>query len=179
MTYANAEELIQTKVKVEEPEDVKESKALTKTEIYKGVKQGVITPDQGIELLVDLGYSQDKAEYLLTINVEVLSGSPETFDDFKGLTDRYKRTQDMETTPVPEEIKTAADELVKIRLEVEALERAEKEERGKLTAEEEVPDSASATLKQTQVALNRARSELQRQQLAYDSLVARWKHGVG
>jgi len=46
-----------------------------------------------------------------------------------------------------------------------------------LTAEEEVPDSASAKLVELQVALNRARAELQRLELDYRAKVAAWKHG--
>lgn len=69
MAAAAAEELVQTKVKVEESEAVQESKALTKTEIYKAVKQGRLTRDQGVDLLQDLEYSRDKAELLLDINV--------------------------------------------------------------------------------------------------------------
>jgi hypothetical protein len=178
MTEASAEELIQTKVKVEEPEAVTEAKNLTKTEIYKGVKQDVITVDEGVELLMDLDYSRDQAEYLLAINVEALAGSPETFEQFKSLTDKYRRSTKMEPVPVPEELKAAADELVKIKLEVESLERSVKEEGAQLVDIETAPDAATAKLKQLQVALNRARAELQRVQLKYNSLVAQWKHGA-
>jgi len=44
-------------------------KELTKTEIYKGVKNGKITRGQGVELLMDLGYDEDTATYLLDINI--------------------------------------------------------------------------------------------------------------
>jgi hypothetical protein len=44
-------------------------KELTKTEIYKGVKTGKLIRDQGVELLMDLGYDEDTAAYLLDINI--------------------------------------------------------------------------------------------------------------
>ena len=179
MPAERVEEMIQMKVKPQEPERVEEGKALTKTEIYKGVKKELITWSEGIELLMDLGYAEDEADYILAINVGVLEGSPETFAEFKDLTTKYKIATGREEKPMPEELKTAAAELVKIKLEVEALERSVKEERGLLTAEEEVPDAASAKLKELQVTLNRARAELQRIQLNYNSLVAQWRHGAG
>lgn len=63
------EEFIQEKIKPESPARVEELAALTKSEIYKGVKQGKITREEGIELLVDLGKNKIEAEYLLDINV--------------------------------------------------------------------------------------------------------------
>uniref|UniRef100_A0A6H2A1H6 Uncharacterized protein n=1 Tax=viral metagenome TaxID=1070528 RepID=A0A6H2A1H6_9ZZZZ len=178
MPADRVEEMIQQKIGPQEPERVEDAKSLTKTEIYKGVKKEVITWDEGIELLTDLGYDYDEADYILTINVEALAGSPETFEEFKGITQKYRIAAGREEAPMPEELKAAAAELVKIKREVEALEIAVKEERRLLTAEEEVPDSASAKLKRLQVTLNRARAELQRIQLDYNSQVAAWKHGA-
>ena len=44
-------------------------KDLTKAEIVKGVKVGVISRTQGGELLVDMGYSVDEAIYILAIDI--------------------------------------------------------------------------------------------------------------
>jgi len=65
------EELIQTKFKSSEGERVVKERDLTVTDIYKGVKQGVITRGEGLELLMDLGYDEDEADYKLTINIPV------------------------------------------------------------------------------------------------------------
>lgn len=44
-------------------------KELTKAEIYKGVKTGKITRPEGVDLIMDLGYDEDTATYLLDINI--------------------------------------------------------------------------------------------------------------
>jgi len=63
------EELIETKVKPEGAAKTEAERDITKTDIYKGVKQGVITREEAIELLMDLGFDEDDADYLLTINI--------------------------------------------------------------------------------------------------------------
>lgn len=63
------EELIQTKIKTVGPERVEGERDLTKTDIYKGVKTGALTRGEAAELLMDLGFDTEEAEYLLTINI--------------------------------------------------------------------------------------------------------------
>ena len=60
---------IEEKLKADQPERTAAERDITKTDIIKGVKQGVITRAQGIELLVDMGYSEDEADYILEINI--------------------------------------------------------------------------------------------------------------
>lgn len=86
------------------PEKVEEERSLTKTEIYAGVKKGVISWDEGIELLMDLGYSREDAEYILEVRVGALAGSPESFMEFKHLTQGYRRAQGMEYKIPPPEL---------------------------------------------------------------------------
>jgi len=69
MSAGRAEELIQTKVKAGQPERTSSERDVTKTDIIKGVKQTVISRDQGIELLVEMGYDEDEADYILEINI--------------------------------------------------------------------------------------------------------------
>jgi len=69
MPAERVEEMIQTKIKPAESERVSSERDLTKTDIYKGVKQGVILRGEGIELLMDLGFGEDEADYLLAINI--------------------------------------------------------------------------------------------------------------
>jgi hypothetical protein len=82
-------------------------KDLTKAEIIKGVKKGVITIDEGVAQLMELGYDQEEAYYLLAINLEVLTGSPENLGDFKRLTQLYRAATDKSTERTPEEIMLA------------------------------------------------------------------------
>jgi len=178
MPAERVEEMIQTKIKPQEPERVEEGRSLTKTEIYKGVKKGVISWEQGIELLMDLGYDYDEADYILTINVESLADSPETFEEFKAITQKYRIATGREEKPMPEELKKAAEEVVRLTGEVEALEQSIEEEKRGLIEAEGVPGEATARLDELQVFRNRAISELERVKSEYDRLVAEWKHGL-
>jgi len=63
------EELMETKVKPEGAAKTEAERDITKTDIYKGVKTGVITRGEAMELLMDLGFDEDDADYLLTINI--------------------------------------------------------------------------------------------------------------
>ena len=158
------------------PEQVEETRSLTKTEIYKGIKAGTISPEQGVELLMDMNYDRETAEYLVEVNVGVLAGSPETFEEFKGWTQDWRRAAGLEAKPMSEEIKTAAAEVVRLTAEVEALTQSiEEEERG-LVAEEVLPEEATKRLKSLQVKRNRAESKLSAAKSEYDRLVAEWKH---
>ncbi|KKK86349.1 hypothetical protein LCGC14_2764130, partial [marine sediment metagenome] len=69
MPGARVDELIQTKIKAASGERTAGEKDLTKTDIIKGVKTGRVTRAQGIELLEDLGYSEDEADFILFINI--------------------------------------------------------------------------------------------------------------
>lgn len=178
MPAERVEEMIQMKVKPQEPERIEEGRSLTKTDIYKGVKKEVITWDQGIELLMDLGYDYDEADYILTINVEALAGSPETFEEFKAITRKYRIATGREEKPMPEELKKAAEEVVKLIGEVEALEESITEEKRGLIEGEALPEETTKKLKKLQVAKNRAISELERVKSEYNRLVAQWKHGL-
>ena len=64
-----ADTMIEEKIKKAAPERVATEKDLTKADIINGVKKGVITRVQGAELLVDIGYSNDEAVYLLAVNI--------------------------------------------------------------------------------------------------------------
>jgi len=176
MPADRVEEMIQMKVKPEEPERVAEGRELTKTEIYKGVKKELITWEQGLELLMDMGYDYDEADYILAINVGVLEGSPETYEEFKDLTTKWRKAAGMTTPEFNDKLKAAGAELVRATEEVRTLEESVKDEEFKLVDQDVIPEEAEKRLKELQVALNRARSEKVRLQQAYDALVAEFRH---
>ncbi len=175
---ARGEELWETKFKKGETVSVAEGKSLTKTEIYKGVKKDVINWGEGIELLQDLGYDYDEADYILTINVEAQAGSPETFEAFKAITQKYKLAAGREGKPMSEELKKAAEDVVRLTGEVEAIEKSIEEEKRGLIEGEAIPEAATKRLKKLQVTKNRAISELERVKSEYNSALAEWRHGI-
>uniref|UniRef100_A0A6M3M5D7 Uncharacterized protein n=1 Tax=viral metagenome TaxID=1070528 RepID=A0A6M3M5D7_9ZZZZ len=171
-----ADELIQTKVKSVEPASTAEGKELTKSEIYKGVKQGVISYNEGLDLVMDLDYTKDQADYLLITNVQALTGSPETYMDFKDMTQKYRKAAGLETKPVTEELKAAAAEVVKLTRDVKSLSDTLEAEERTLIKQEVLPGEATAKRDELRVALHRAESALAAAKSHYDSLVAEWRH---
>ena len=178
MPAARLEELIQTKIKSAEPERTTTERDLTKTEIYKGVKTGLITWGEGLELLMDLGYDADEADYILTVNVGVLEGSPETFAEFKDITKKWRKSSGVETEHVVEEMKQAAAEVVKFSKDLEVLHRRVKEEEATLIKDEALPVEATAKRDELRVMLHRAESALAAAKSRYDGLIAEWRHKV-
>ncbi|GAJ03211.1 unnamed protein product, partial [marine sediment metagenome] len=69
MPAERVEEMIQTKIKKVAPDRVSGERDLTKADIYKGVKTGRITRGEASELLTDLGFDEDEADFLLFINI--------------------------------------------------------------------------------------------------------------
>lgn len=69
MTETRAQELLETKFKAAEEERTTAEKSRTRSDIIKGVKQGVITRAQGVELLQDLNYSAEEANFILEVNI--------------------------------------------------------------------------------------------------------------
>jgi len=176
MPADRVEEMIQANSKSVAGAQVEEGKTLTKTEIYKGVKTTAIERSEGIDLLMDLGYNLAQAEYLLDINVAALTGSPETFQEFKDLTQKWRRAVGKEAKPMTEELKQAASEVVKLTEEVGSLETALKEEESTLIDTEGLPPEATAKRDELRVTLHRAESALAAARTHYDNLLAEWKH---
>lgn len=91
-------------------ERVATERDLTKSEIVKGVKQGLLSVAEGKELLEDLGYDASEADYIIAVNVAVLEGSPETFQEFKALTSLRKKARGEEAILPTEELLAAEKE---------------------------------------------------------------------
>jgi len=77
MSPERLEEMIQTKIKPEAPERTTNERDLTKTDIYKGVKKGLLTRAEGEELLQSMGYSPDEAVFIIDLNVPIEDTAPE------------------------------------------------------------------------------------------------------
>jgi len=157
-----------------EPRDKEASKA----DIVKAVKTGLITPEDGYLMLQDIGFTPEASQFILMVQAESSPFSPVNFAEFKDLTTKYKIAIGKEEKPMPEEIKTAAAEVVRLTSEVEALQRSLKEEERGLISTENLPEAATAERDELRVALHRAEAELFSAKIAYDGLVAKWRQGV-
>jgi len=64
-----ADRIYKRLVKAGQAAQVEVERDLTKADIYKGVKQGRISRAEGVILLMELGFNEETADYLLDINV--------------------------------------------------------------------------------------------------------------
>lgn len=176
MPAARVEEMIQTKIKPAQPERIEKERDLTKSEIVKGVKKEYITWEDGVDLLVELGYDPTEADFILSIWIAVEAGSPETLPEFKALTQKWRRSVGKEAAPVPEELKTAANDVIRITREIEELNRAIKDEEAGLIKEEVLPEAATAQLDELRVTLHRAEASLGEARSRYDKQLALFRH---
>jgi len=96
MPAARVEEMWQTKFKPEQPAQVEEERKATATEIMKGVKTGYIDEGAGVGMLQELGYSADTAQFKLDVYLGVSSGSPDTYPEFKRMTQLYRKAMGLE-----------------------------------------------------------------------------------
>jgi hypothetical protein len=71
-------------------------KSLTKADIVSAVKQGLITPEQGYELLVSIGYSDADANFILALVPTTSPFSPVNYNEFKAVTQKWRAAQGLE-----------------------------------------------------------------------------------
>ena len=96
--------LLETKIKKPyQAERVAKERDLTKSEIIKGVKKKVISVEQGIAWLMEMGYDRDEADFIVAVNVAT-EGSPETPLEYRGLVEAYRKSQGMEAKEIPQEV---------------------------------------------------------------------------
>ncbi|MBA7574817.1 hypothetical protein ES708_16632 [subsurface metagenome] len=123
-------------------------------------------------MLQDIDFTPEASQFILEVKAEVSPFSPINYAEFKDLTQKYRVAAGMEAKPMPEEIKKAAEVVVTITAEVDALTQSiEGEERG-LIDQPVIPEAATKRLKSLQVKRNRAESRLSAAKSEYDRLVA-------
>ena len=175
MPADRVEEMIQTKIEPIVQDPINEGKKVTQTSIIKWVKEAPEERwEQGVDLLMDLGYNDAGARFTLEAYIAEL-GSPETYEEWKGVTQGYRKAVGQPSKPVTEELKKAAAELTMVTKEVESLREAVKAEEKTLIQEEILPGEASKKRDELRVSLHRAEAELSRVQTDYNALVAEWK----
>lgn len=99
-----AKRLMLTIVKAEQPARTIAEKDLTKAEIVKGVKVGVISPVEGVSLLQGLGYDENEAWYILAINKVISAGDPEGYWDMRRVVEAAKKARGEKSVDIPQEL---------------------------------------------------------------------------
>jgi hypothetical protein len=77
---------------------------LTKADIIKGVKNGVISQEEGYLMLLNIGYTDDQSIFILTVSATVTAGSPDTYHEFLALTQSYRASLGQSTKEVTPDI---------------------------------------------------------------------------
>ena len=80
-------------------EAVKE-RDLTKADIVKGVKNGVLTSEEGYAMLLNIGYDDSESVFILTVSATAPTGSPTSYGEFLALTQSYKASQSLPSVEI-------------------------------------------------------------------------------
>ncbi len=92
-TPADADLILEIYLASLEPAGTPAAKSLTKADIVSAVKQGLITPEQAYQLLIRIGYVDADANFILALVPQASPFSPLNFDEFKSLTQTWRRAQ--------------------------------------------------------------------------------------
>ncbi|MCK5504540.1 MAG: hypothetical protein KAJ10_05230 [Thermodesulfovibrionia bacterium] len=115
MKQDRAEELTRNIVKATGESRIATERDLTKTEIIKGVKKGIISSQDAIDILMDMGYSQEEAEYIVLINVEAAAGSPEVWSEFQDIANKRRAAQGQPVKQIPQQIPDLEQQISRIK----------------------------------------------------------------
>ncbi len=137
---ARAKIWIQRIVKADKETRTAVERDLTKSEIVKGVKEGILGPDDAIEMLVDMGYSHDEAEYILMVNLASITGSPKTWSEFQDLVNLRRKAQGLPVKEIPKEIMDIEKKIMELQelRKTAEVENKDKKELAKIDKELEI-----------------------------------------
>jgi hypothetical protein len=106
-----------------EETQLEEPKKLSKAAIIKGLMKKVITEKEAVSLLMDLNYSEYSAKFIIAS--ELSASSPESYMEFKELTQSYRKAVGLPTKPITKEMKELEHQIHETEKEIEKL-KAEK-----------------------------------------------------
>jgi len=135
-----AGQLVKKTIRELQIERVSTERDLTKAEIIKGVKNQVLTSVQGVSLLVDLGYDENEAWYILAINKVVSTGDPDGYWEMRRVTEAYKKAKGEKALEIPDELLMLEKQLKEAQAKLNELKKTpEKEEEIKEQALKLIP----------------------------------------
>jgi len=122
-TTEDAQFLVDTYLMLEALKHVTKPRELTKADITKGVKTGLLSREEGYALLLELDYPDREAEYLLDLTVEAVGRSPASFQEFKGTTQSYRKAQGMKAKAPSPQLIEAEKAVLRLRAQIADMER--------------------------------------------------------
>lgn len=120
------------------PERTARERDLTKSEIIKGVKKGIIDIETAKKLLMNIGYEEWEAEYILLVHL--MTGSPETEMEYIQLIVKLKQSEGVKVPDVPEELIQLEKQIRKLRKEIEEMRKEKRPEEEIAFKEKELKD---------------------------------------
>ncbi len=143
------DEMMMIIVKNNRAERTYTEKDLSKAEILKGAKNNVFTPAEATELLMDIGYDEAEAQYLLAINKIVAINDPRNYYHMKQATQEYRKSQGLKYVQIPNDLIDAQDAFrsANKRLKEARDNNASAEEIGKLLVETANAEARMNTIK--------------------------------
>jgi hypothetical protein len=163
------------KATITPPAETKAREA-SKADIVLAVKKGLITPESGYLMLQDIGFTPEAAQFILMVQAETSPFSPMSYQEFKDITGKWRKSAGVEATPEVEELRKAGAEVVKLTRDLAVLKASLTEEDRKLITAEGLPPEATKRRDDLRVTLHRAEAALAAAQSHYDALVAEWRH---
>ncbi|KKN37946.1 hypothetical protein LCGC14_0758330 [marine sediment metagenome] len=148
----------------------------SKADIVLGVKNGIITPEDGFVMLQEVGFTDEASEFILEVRIERSPFSPINFEEFKDRSIMFTKATGKAPREGTEELRAAAAEVVRLTKDVEALRASVKDEERKLSKEAADAGLAPPKLKKLRVTLHRAEATLQLAKDNYDKARAAWRH---
>ena len=123
MPEINARALVKETYRELQIKRLSHEKDLTKAEIIKGVKNQVLTPSQGVELLQGIGYDENEAWYILAINKVVAAGDPEGYWEMRKVTESYKKAKGEKYLEIPDEAIMLEKQIKQVKAQIDELKK--------------------------------------------------------
>jgi hypothetical protein len=123
MPEFNARELVKETFRELQIKRLGSEKDLTKAEIIKGVKNQVLTPSQGAELLQGIGYDENEAWYILAINKVVAAGDPEGYWEMRKVTESFKKAKGEKYVEIPDEAIMLEKQIKQVKSQIDELKK--------------------------------------------------------
>jgi len=125
LSIERAIELAETIIKAEMPERTLAEKNLTKSEIVKGVKVGILEATEAVKLIERLGYDEYEAWYVLLVNKAIDEPEKMSYWNWRQIVEAWRKSQGLQWQEIPDDLVALDFTIMSMKKQIET----EKEER--------------------------------------------------
>lgn len=119
LSVERAIELAETIIKAEMPERTLAEKNLTKSEIVKGVKVGILEALEAVKLIERLGYDEYEAWYVLLVNKAIDEPEKMSYWNWRQIVEAWRRSQGLQWQEIPDDLVALDFQIVAIKKHIE------------------------------------------------------------